>query len=453
MIMYTKTQDKQAIKVFISYSHKDEKLLFQLHNHLDALERQRLITIRHDRGITAGQEWKSIIEKNITDADIILFLVSPDFISSEYCYDVELQLAMKRHENNEARVIPIILRPVDWQNTPIGNLQSLPKDGKPIINWKNRDEAFLDITNGVRLVAQELINSTNEKSIHYAKGTEHTIIKKKIKWVLVLSATIDEIDKPKAEAIVEHLRKLSRDSDLTLLKIESGSVRIYFEGDEDGFERIKSIFKSQNLTNICEFEVIEIRLEETMSPTNSVAEYENRLITNIQRGNSEAVNELISRYIDRIIKIIKIRIGKYDKEDWQDVVSSVISALLDKVRQGQIKAEKLPAYIFGLIRIKIREYQVNYTEQYRYCKIEPELLEEEFLLENVKKEKMLKAIEEAIDNLDSEHKQILYLRYSDKLTVKQIAEKLQLTNNQVYTRIQYARKLLREEMKRIGFDF
>lgn len=447
LTMQTKSQYKQAIKVFMSYSHKDEKLLIHLQKHLDILKKQCLITTWHDRRITAGQEWKNVIDKNLMKADIILLLVSPDFISSEYCFDVEVQLAMKRHKNNEARVIPIILRPVDWQNTLIGSLQSLPKDGRPVVNWKNRDEAFLNITNGIRLAVQELINSTNEKNIIYSKDIERTPIKKKVKWLLVLSATVDEIDKSKAEAIVEHLRKLSGDLDLTLLKVESGSVKIYLEGNENGFERIKSLLKSQNLVSLCGFEILEMRLENVVDSAGTIAEYENRLITNFQLGNFESANELISHYIDRITQVVKKHIGEY-KNDWQDVVHDIILKLLDKIRQGQIQAERLPAYLVTLIRQETRKYQARYTRPSVNFMLADRL---ENILEQARPtEELLKAIEEAIDTLDYKYKQILYLRFFDQLTVRQIAEKLQLTDNEVYHRIYRARKLLSKEIIRRG---
>jgi hypothetical protein len=83
--------------------------------------------------------------------------VSADFLASDYCYDIEVQRAMARHELGEARVIPIILRAVDWYSAPFGKLQALPKDGHPVTSWSNHDEAFLDVTRGIRVVAQEMV--------------------------------------------------------------------------------------------------------------------------------------------------------------------------------------------------------------------------------------------------------------------------------------------------------
>ncbi len=144
------------LEVFFSYAHEDEALRDKLAKHLRNLERQKVITGWHDRQISAGTEWAGKIDVHLDSARIILLLVSPDFIDSDYCYDVELQHAMARHHAREARVIPIILRPVDWAGTPFAKLQALPKDGKPIALWPNEDEAFLDVARAIRRVAEEL---------------------------------------------------------------------------------------------------------------------------------------------------------------------------------------------------------------------------------------------------------------------------------------------------------
>ncbi|SRR6266436_2206735 len=90
------------------------------------------------------------INIHLNSAQIILLLVSPDFLASEYCYGDEVERAMKRHEAGEAIVIPIILRPVEWEDTPFSKLQPLPTDGRPATRWRNLDEAFLDIERGIR---------------------------------------------------------------------------------------------------------------------------------------------------------------------------------------------------------------------------------------------------------------------------------------------------------------
>ena len=102
------------MNVFFSYAHEDEGLRDRLGNHLEILKRSGKIRTWHDREITAGSEWAGAIDDHLEAADIILLLVSPAFIASDYCWDVELRRAMERHEAGTALVIPIILRPIDW---------------------------------------------------------------------------------------------------------------------------------------------------------------------------------------------------------------------------------------------------------------------------------------------------------------------------------------------------
>ena len=146
----------RPIEVFFSYSHRDEALRDELAAHLRLLERQHMIASWHDRCIASGTAWAGAIDEHLRSADIILLLISSAFLASDYCYDVELTLAMERHDAGEARVIPIILRPVDWQSASFGKLQGLPKDGRAVTSWPNQDQAFLDIARGIRSVAEEL---------------------------------------------------------------------------------------------------------------------------------------------------------------------------------------------------------------------------------------------------------------------------------------------------------
>ncbi|MBE9160543.1 leucine-rich repeat domain-containing protein [Nodosilinea sp. LEGE 06152] len=144
----------QALRLFFSYSHKDDLLREQLETHLKLLQRQGLIQPWHDRRILPGDDWAGDIDDNLNRADVILLLVSADFIASDYCYDIEMKRAMERHESGEARVIPIILRPVDWRDTPFNKLSWLPQNGTPVVQWENRDAAWLDVETGIKRVIQ-----------------------------------------------------------------------------------------------------------------------------------------------------------------------------------------------------------------------------------------------------------------------------------------------------------
>jgi len=142
--------------VFFSYSHKDEALRDQLESHLALLKNQGLIDAWYDRRIVAGDEVDDAIFGKLETADIILLLVSSDFISSAYCYSREMMRAMERHEAGEARVIPVILRHCVWQSAPFGKLMAAPRDGKPVTSWPDRDEALADVARQVAKAVEAL---------------------------------------------------------------------------------------------------------------------------------------------------------------------------------------------------------------------------------------------------------------------------------------------------------
>ena len=149
----------EAIEVFFSYSHKDEELRDELATHLAMMKRQKLISAWHDRDIDAGDEWEAEILQHLNSARVILLLISNNFLASDFCYDNELLRAMERHETKEACVIPIIMKPCDWNGAPFGKLQALPKNAKPVTKWDDRDEAFLNVAQGIRSAVQQMATS------------------------------------------------------------------------------------------------------------------------------------------------------------------------------------------------------------------------------------------------------------------------------------------------------
>nr|WP_256665243.1 toll/interleukin-1 receptor domain-containing protein [Pseudomonas sp. SLFW] len=159
--------------VFFSYCHADEALRDQLEKQLSMLKRQGVIETWHDRRINAGQEINPAIDEHINTDEIILLLVSPDFIASDYCYDIEMKRAMERHEAKLATVIPVILRACDWHHAPFGKLMGTPQDGKPVTLWPDRDEAFLQVAKEVRKAAEKWRNDkpVSPPSMHPATAT------------------------------------------------------------------------------------------------------------------------------------------------------------------------------------------------------------------------------------------------------------------------------------------
>jgi hypothetical protein len=154
------------LNLFYSYSHKDSRLRDQLQTHLSLLKRQGLIDEWHDRMIGPGDEWEDSIDEHLTTADVVLLLVSADFLASDYCYEREMKTALERHEQGKTRVLPIILRAVDWHSppSPIRNLQALPGEGRPVVDFPKRDRAWLEVTNGIRKTVTELLREPHRKT-------------------------------------------------------------------------------------------------------------------------------------------------------------------------------------------------------------------------------------------------------------------------------------------------
>jgi len=147
---------RHPVTVFCSYSHRDDKYRQTLETSLGVLRNEGLIGVWSDRCIDPGTEWATQISEQLDAAQVILLLISANFLASDFCYRKEMKRALERHDAGTARVIPIILRPCDWQGTPFAKLQVLPADGKPIASWRSRDEAFTQVVRSLRKVVQEL---------------------------------------------------------------------------------------------------------------------------------------------------------------------------------------------------------------------------------------------------------------------------------------------------------
>lgn len=151
------------VKIFFSYSHRDEDLRDELEIHLSSLKRQGIISTWHDRRIVPGDEFNNEISEYLENANIILLLVSPYFIDSDYCYNIEMTRAIEKHNNREAVVIPVILHPCDWHDMPFGKILVCPTDGKPISKFPNIHDAFLEVTKSIKKAADKFYQG-NQKS-------------------------------------------------------------------------------------------------------------------------------------------------------------------------------------------------------------------------------------------------------------------------------------------------
>jgi ribosomal protein L40E len=146
------------ITAFIAYADRDDKLIKVMVNHLKSLEDQNLLTIRSHHDIQVGADRRTELDKYLGAAEIILLLISADLFHSEYFTKDQINYILRQYESGEAVVIPVILRAADWETTPLGRLQPLPEGGRPIQSWPDKDEAFLNVVQGIRRVIKEVYN-------------------------------------------------------------------------------------------------------------------------------------------------------------------------------------------------------------------------------------------------------------------------------------------------------
>jgi tetratricopeptide (TPR) repeat protein len=161
---------KQEIKLFYCYAHEDRPIRDELEKHLSWLKRRYQLTNWHDREILPGEEWERAIDTHLNTAQLILLLISPDFMASDYCYGKEMRRALERHKAGTCRVVPILLRPTYWEDAPFSSLQLLPTDARPITRWPDRDEAFQDVVTEISRTIKDLLTSLKTKEEWLDKG-------------------------------------------------------------------------------------------------------------------------------------------------------------------------------------------------------------------------------------------------------------------------------------------
>jgi len=156
---------KQEIKLFYCYAREDKPLRNELEKHLSWLIRRFQLTSWHDQEILPGEDWERTIDTHLNNADLILLLISPDFMASDYCYGKEMHHALELHRVGTCCVVPILLRPTYWEDAPFSSLQLLPTDARPITRWLDQDEAFQDVVTEIgRIIKNRLISRKTKEN-------------------------------------------------------------------------------------------------------------------------------------------------------------------------------------------------------------------------------------------------------------------------------------------------
>lgn len=179
------------MKTFISYSHRDEWALDRLRVHLAMLERQGKITAWSDKMIEPGGNIDAAVVKQLQTCELFIPLVSPDFLASFYCYEKELAKAIARHDKGEIRIVPVVIEPCDWKGSPLVSFKMLPKDGKAVSEYTNPNNAFLEVTNGLRAISESFSGAQEKSASAVAAGRSTSAGARRYR----AKRTFDEIDK------------------------------------------------------------------------------------------------------------------------------------------------------------------------------------------------------------------------------------------------------------------
>lgn len=224
-------------RVFISYSHDDTAFRDQLVVHLAVLQRQGTIDVWHDGRIEPGNDWKKAIEEQLQQADIIILLISASFLASRFCAEVELTQAMRRWEAKNAIVVPIIVRACDWASSPLGRLQALPRDGRPISQFNSFDDAWRDVARSIKSIASD---DNQETRIGISLETEGDAL------------DFDESKKLRAES---ELRKATMDPSLLVVRVRRGSIILELEMSGQAAEVLMRLVETGELKTVLGYEI------------------------------------------------------------------------------------------------------------------------------------------------------------------------------------------------------
>ena len=220
------------MKAFLSYSHRDERALDRLRVHLAQLKREGRLSDWYDREIPAGGVIDSEIDHRLSESELFIALVSPDFIASDYCHDVEMATALQRHKEGTLHFVPVILSQCDWRSTPMGKLKALPRDGLPIEEWHNQESAYFDVAQELRaLVTQgsefeQQAPSDSHESAIAVKSSRYRVKK-----------SFDDVDKANyRDAAYKIMNEYFQSAIKELGEIEG--VKTHFEHTEDSYSCI-----------------------------------------------------------------------------------------------------------------------------------------------------------------------------------------------------------------------
>jgi hypothetical protein len=156
---------EDSVEIFCSYAREDETLRQEFEASVVQMRRKKQIDVWHDKRISAGDRWRDQIDEHLDSADIIALFVSRDFLASDFSYEKELSRALEREAKKEAVVVPIIVRDCDWSDAPFAHLQAIPSGAKPVTSWPNRDEAWTDVAQRLKMTVLDILTTRRKKIV------------------------------------------------------------------------------------------------------------------------------------------------------------------------------------------------------------------------------------------------------------------------------------------------
>lgn len=208
----------EPLKCFYSYSHQDRESRKKLSDYLAPLRQKNKIVEWYDRDIEPGTNWNNEINDKINSADLIFFLISAEFLASEYSFSVEVELAFNRLKNKGVKIVPILIKPCLWDQSRFSELQIIPRDAKPISSWTSPEDAYYQVAEEVKnLINAILANPQKDDTDKNPYKFDHSLnlVRKQITSYASLYERVRQQMRPgddrtiKMQEIFDKMRRLS----------------------------------------------------------------------------------------------------------------------------------------------------------------------------------------------------------------------------------------------------
>ena len=199
-------KNKSHINIFIAYAREDNEYLEDMRIEMKQI-RDKAINVWYDGLILPGEKWNKAIKKKLHNSDIVVLLISRYSLASEYFYNIEMTEALERHDKEDTIVVPIILTPCSWQNTPLSALQLLPSNATPISKWEHgKEDAWYEIGRGIeKTITNVQLRLEEKKRLDKAEKKR----KEEEKRHQENTVTISKVEFSKLTKIAEEFNKVS----------------------------------------------------------------------------------------------------------------------------------------------------------------------------------------------------------------------------------------------------